>query len=80
MDAISTLEILKNGLPKNDLPSRQIVVIGAGMAGLTAALLLQEAGHKVTILEAQNRLGGRVYTYHGFAGKMVGEFGAMRFP
>jgi monoamine oxidase len=80
MDAISTLEILKNGLPKNDLPSRHIVVIGAGMAGLTAALLLQEAGHKVTILEAQNRLGGRVYTYHGFAGKMYGEFGAMRFP
>ena len=80
MDRINTLEILKNGLPATDLPARHIIVIGAGMAGLTAALLLQEAGHKVTILEAQNRLGGRVYTYHGFAGKMYGEFGAMRFP
>jgi monoamine oxidase len=80
MDRINTLEILKSGLPPTDLPARHIIVIGAGMAGLTAALLLQEAGHKVTILEAQNRLGGRVYTYYGFAGKMYGEFGAMRFP
>ena len=50
------------------------------MAGLTAGMLLKEAGHKVTILEARNRLGGRVYTYRGFAGGMYGEFGAMRFP
>ncbi|MDJ0754640.1 MAG: FAD-dependent oxidoreductase [Ardenticatenaceae bacterium] len=80
MQRIDTLEILQNGLPAADGPTRHIIIIGAGMAGLTAALLLQDAGHKVTILEAQNRLGGRVYTYHGFAGKMYGEFGAMRFP
>jgi len=54
--------------------------VGAGIAGLGAALLLKEAGHKITILEAQNRLGGRIYTYHGFPGRMFGEFGAMRFP
>ncbi len=47
---------------------------------MTASLLLKEAGHRVTILEARNRLGGRIYTYRGFAGKMYGEFGAMRFP
>ena len=80
MQQIACLETLKQGLPPNDLPSRRIVIIGAGMAGLTAGLLLREAGHRVTILEAQNRLGGRVYTYHGFPGKMYGEFGAMRFP
>jgi monoamine oxidase len=80
MQAISPLEILKNGLPDNGLPPLHIVVVGAGMAGLTSALLLQEAGHKVTILEAKNRLGGRIFTYHGFPGKMYGEFGAMRFP
>jgi monoamine oxidase len=50
------------------------------MAGLTAGLLLKEAGHRVTILEARNRLGGRVHTYRGFAGGMYGELGAMRFP
>ncbi len=38
----------------------KVVVIGAGMAGLTAALRLTQAGHEVTVLEAQKRVGGRV--------------------
>src|SRR5690606_37856696 len=77
---IDCLEVLKQGLPENGLPRRHVVIVGAGIAGLTAGLLLKQAGHRVTILEAQNRLGGRIYTYHGFPGKMYGEFGAMRFP
>jgi monoamine oxidase len=80
MHAINSLEILNKGLPDIGLPPQHIVVVGAGMAGLTSALLLQESGYRVTVLEAQNRLGGRVFTYHGFPGKMYGEFGAMRFP
>ena len=77
---IDLLDVLKGGLPSRDGPRRHVVIVGAGIAGLTAGLLLKEAGHKVTILEARNRLGGRIYTYRGFAGQMYGEFGAMRFP
>ena len=36
------------------------VVIGAGLAGLSAALTLQEAGADVTVLDASDRAGGRV--------------------
>lgn len=40
----------------------EIVIIGAGMAGLAAAQRLHEAGIKVTILEARDRIGGRINT------------------
>jgi len=40
-----------------------VVVIGAGISGLKAAADLQRSGAKVTILEARNRIGGRVHTH-----------------
>jgi monoamine oxidase len=77
---LDCLELLRNGLGEPKGGHRHVVIVGAGMAGLTAGMLLKDAGHEVTILEGQNRLGGRILTYRGFAGDMYGEFGAMRFP
>lgn len=37
-------------------------VVGAGYAGLTAAYRLKQAGHSVVVLEARDRIGGRVFT------------------
>lgn len=59
---------------------KRVTVIGAGMAGLASALELKRAGHDVTVLEAQNRVGGRIYTCRVFAPGLYAEFGAMRLP
>ena len=41
-----------------------VIVIGAGMAGLAAASQLVEAGHSVILLEGRERIGGRTWTDH----------------
>jgi monoamine oxidase len=43
---------------------RRVVVIGAGLSGLTAALDLRDSGWDVVVLEARTRVGGRVHTLH----------------
>ena len=42
-----------------------VVVLGAGIAGLVSAYELRRAGYRVTVLEARDRMGGRVWTVRG---------------
>jgi len=46
--------------PEQPRGGASVIVIGAGLAGLSAAHELLHAGYKVTVIEAQRRLGGRV--------------------
>ncbi|MCL2584710.1 MAG: FAD-dependent oxidoreductase [Streptosporangiales bacterium] len=43
--------------------SRRVAVVGAGVSGLTAAYLLSRSGRDVTLLEADDRLGGHAHTH-----------------
>ncbi|RBP07823.1 flavin monoamine oxidase family protein [Rossellomorea aquimaris] len=73
------LAIIRNGL--KPAMSKKVIVVGAGMSGLVAASLLKKAGHEVTILEGNKRIGGRVYTVRKpFTPGNYMDLGAMRIP
>ncbi|WP_088041527.1 flavin monoamine oxidase family protein [Bacillus sp. EAC] len=74
------VSFIRSGLEKTN-KSKKVTIVGAGMSGLVAASLLKEAGHEVTILEINDRLGGRVYTKRQpFINNQYVELGAMRIP
>ena len=73
--AVSPTKLEREGTPK------KVIVIGAGLAGLSAAYELTQAGHDVTILEAQMRPGGRVLTLREpFSDGLYAEAGAIEIP
>ncbi|KZS88406.1 FAD/NAD(P)-binding domain-containing protein [Sistotremastrum niveocremeum HHB9708] len=93
---LSAARSLFLSLPSDSFPSRasfpkpvkdKVGIIGAGIAGLYAAMILKSLGYDYEILEASQRIGGRAYTYH-FNLPPPGcpenydyyDIGAMRFP
>lgn len=52
-------------LPAESGTGKSVVILGAGIAGLVSAYELGRAGYKVTVLEARDRIGGRVWTVRG---------------
>jgi monoamine oxidase len=78
---IDVLKIIDSGLQEAGSAPKRVIIVGAGMAGLAAGYELLRAGHDPVILEAQNRVGGRVYTLREpFAPGLYAEAGAMRIP
>ena len=56
---------------------KRIIVIGAGLAGLSCAYELDQSGYNVILIEARTRAGGRVRTYRDpFADNLYAEMGA----
>jgi monoamine oxidase len=77
------IDVVKQGISKKfkDGKPKKVIVVGAGLAGLSAGYELKRAGHTVVILEAQQRVGGRVYTLRDpFTDGLYAEVGAMRIP
>jgi len=75
------LSIVQSGLQPRTIKPTKIIVVGAGMAGLVAGYELQQAGHDVKILEARERVGGRILTLREpFSNGLYAEAGAMRLP
>ena len=80
------LKYIDKGIP-NPKKKKDVLIIGAGMAGMVAAAMLKKAGHSVTIVEANTRVGGRIKTFRNTENKkyfeddsLYCEAGAMRIP
>ena len=81
------LEYIKKGFPERKGKKKDVLIVGAGMAGMVAASILRKSGHNITIAEANTRVGGRIKTFRNSEKKkywedesLYAEAGAMRLP
>ncbi len=63
-------------MSRTQRPAIDVLVVGAGAAGITAARVLHERGVSVAIIEARDRIGGRVWTLHPAIAPVPIELGA----
>eukprot|EP00831_Metopus_contortus_P063750 TRINITY_DN563_c0_g1_i5.p2 TRINITY_DN563_c0_g1~~TRINITY_DN563_c0_g1_i5.p2 ORF type:complete len:308 (+),score=34.51 TRINITY_DN563_c0_g1_i5:2549-3472(+) len=81
IDLMSPPEDITNICFKGEAKNAKVGVIGAGEAGLAAAFELRKIGCNITLFEASQRIGGRVYThYFDRNRKYFGELGPMSIP
>ena len=60
---------------------QKVIILGAGLSGLSAAIELRKLGHEVSIYEARMRAGGRVQTLRApLADNLYADLGAARIP
>jgi monoamine oxidase len=78
--AFGAVDILVDLLPPWRGAKQEVIVLGAGVAGLSAAYRLVKLGHEVTVLEASGRVGGRALTIREpFTGQLQADAGGFRF-
>jgi len=65
---LSSASLLAAAGPVRALNQSDVIVIGAGLSGLNAALLLESMGMNVTVVEGRNRIGGRVESLRNIEG------------
>src|SRR6266496_412365 len=77
---LNTFAFGQRSLERRGAP-KKVIIIGAGLAGLSAAYELTQVGHEITVLEARTRPGGRVHTLRDpFAEGLYAEAGrSLRF-
>jgi monoamine oxidase len=68
LKALGAAPLLAAAGPVRALNKTDVIVIGAGLSGLNAALLLESAGLSVRVLEGRNRIGGRVQSLRNIPG------------
>src|SRR5262245_43784007 len=74
--ATAGLALARPGLPLAQAATApRIVVVGGGLAGLTAAYRLKQAGYAAQVYEASDRTGGRCWSIRSFADGQIAEHG-----
>ncbi len=74
--AVGLTALGRTAPPARAASAPRIAIVGAGLAGLSAAHSLREAGYAATVYEASNRVGGRCWTLRGaFADGQIAEHG-----